>query len=116
MCYMRLSMLLLVELAVLSASTVVSPLKYGHTNVKVNSHGEPTSKALAKRQRQLKLDETWDVKQVLGRRPSSDKNEKWDVLVEWEWTWEPMSNLPPDCQYEAQQLAASKRPRHKQAC
>ena len=47
MCYVRLSMLLLVELAVLSASTVVSPLKYGYANVKVNSHGEPTSKVRA---------------------------------------------------------------------
>ena len=73
------------------------------------------SKAPAKRQRQQTLDETWDVKQVLGRRPSSDKNEKWDVLVEWEWTWEPMSNLPLDCQHDAQQLPISERPGHKRA-
>ena len=83
-----------------------------------NANGEPAlaSQGQAKRQRQLTLTDTWDVKQVLERRPSSHKDEKWDVLVEWEWTWEPMSNLPPDCQYEAQQLPASKRPRHKQAC
>ena len=73
------------------------------------------SKAPAKRQRQQTLDETWDVKQVLGRRPSSDKNEKWDVLVEWEWTWEPMSNLPLDCQHDAQQLPISKSTGRKRA-
>ena len=87
----------------------------GTPSKRANANGEPTSKALAKRQRQLKLDETWDVKQVLGRRPSSDKNEKWDVLVEWEWTWEPMSNLPLDCQHDAQQLPISQSTGRKRA-
>ena len=87
----------------------------GTQSKRANANGEPATKAPAKRQRQLNLYETWDVKQVLERRPSSHKDEKWDVLVEWEWTWEPMSNLPPDCQHEAQQLPVSKRPRHKQA-
>ena len=87
----------------------------GTPSKRANANGEPTSKAPAKRQRQQTLNETWDVKQVLGRRPSSDKKEKWDVLVEWEWTWEPMSNLPLDCQHDAQQLPISERPGHKWA-
>ena len=87
----------------------------GTPSKRANANGEPTSKALAKRLRQQTLNETWDVKQVLGRRPSSDKNEKWDVLVEWEWTWEPMSNLPLDCQHDAQQLPISESTGRKRA-
>ena len=87
----------------------------GTPSKRANANGEPTSKTLAKRQRQQTLNETWDVKQVLGRRPSSDKKEKWDVLVEWEWTWEPMSNLPLDCQHDAQQLPISESTGRKRA-
>ena len=82
----------------------------GAKNKRANANDELATKAPAKRQRQLNLHETWDVKQVLERRPSSHKDEEWDVLVEWEWTWEPLSNLPLDCQHDVQQLPISKRP------
>ena len=51
------------------------------------------------------LEPTWDIKDVLERRPSKKKRTiGWEVLCQWENTWEPIANLTPELKGQAMQL------------
>ena len=51
------------------------------------------------------LEPTWDIKDVLERRASKKKRTGgWEVLCQWENTWEPITNLTPELKDQAMQL------------